>query len=112
MKIYHNPRCKNSRAGLEYLKNKTSDFEIKKYLSDGITKEELDSLLQKMDKNPEEMIRTQEDYYKKNLKGKKLSRNEWIEEMVKNPKLIKRPVIEKGDKAVLAQPPEEIDKLL
>jgi arsenate reductase len=112
IKIYHNPRCRKSRAGLDYLESKTSDFQIVKYLDNLLDFDQLKSLIKKTSKTPEELLRKQEDYYKKNLKGKTLSDDELIMEMVNNPKLIARPIIEIGDKAVLAEPPEEIEKIL
>ena len=112
IKIYHNPRCKKSRAGLAYLEGKTNDFQIVKYLDNPLTFEQLKELFAKTSKNPEDLIRKQEDYYKKNIKGKNLSKDKLIREMVNNPKLIARPIIESGDKAVLAEPPEELDKII
>ncbi|RLD34606.1 MAG: arsenate reductase, partial [Bacteroidetes bacterium] len=64
LKIYHNPRCKKSRAGLAYLQEKTSDFEIREYLKDPFTTEELVNALKKMNKNPVDIIRKQEDVFK------------------------------------------------
>jgi len=110
--IYHNPRCKKSRAGLEYLKSKTADFEIKLYLKDDVfTNESLYDIIKKTGKNPVEMIRTQEAYYKQNMKGKDLSSNDIIKLMVENPKLINRPIVVKDEKAVWGDPPEKIEEL-
>lgn len=112
MKIYHNPRCKKSRAGLAYLEEKTSDFRKILYLKDEpFTEDSLKNLLNKLGKKPSEMIRTQEKYYEENLKGKALSDDELIKAMTENPKLIRRPIVETEDKAVWADPPENIDAL-
>ncbi len=112
MKIYHNPRCKKSRAGLTYLEEKGIDPEIVNYIKDGISEDELKDLLVRLNKEPQEMIRTQEELYKKQLKGKHFTRDEWIRIMSENPKLIRRPIVVKGYKAVVADPPENIDSLL
>lgn len=112
MKIYHNPRCKKSRAGLAYLEEKTSDFQKVLYLKDEpFTEESLKKLLTKMGKNPQEMIRTQEKIYKESYKGKSLTDREWIQAMVDHPKLIQRPIVETANKAVWADPPENIEEL-
>lgn len=112
IKIYHNPRCKKSRAGLEYLKQKISSFEIVKYLTaQPFTFQSLSDLIDKMDISAEDLIRTQESVYKQYYKGKDLSKDEWIQAMVENPKLIGRPVVESEEAAVLGNPPENIDKL-
>ncbi|UBM63401.1 arsenate reductase (glutaredoxin) [Candidatus Sulfidibacterium hydrothermale] len=109
--IYHNPRCKKSRAGLQYLQSKTDDIQIVEYLKNPLTEEELKKLLMLLNKKPQEMIRTQEAVYKQNFKGKNFTDDEWIKIMVENPKLIKRPIVVKGNKAVWGDPAEEIDKL-
>lgn len=110
--IYHNPRCKKSRAGLEYLSGKTSEFETRQYLKDdAFTVESLKEVLHILGKSPMEMIRKQEDVFKKEIKGKEFSDEELIRKMVENPKLIHRPIIIKDTKAVWGDPAEEIDKL-
>lgn len=110
--VYHNPRCKKSRAGLQYLQTKTSEITIIEYLKEPISYETLQDLLMKLNKKPIEMIRTQEAQYKQNFKGKNFTDEEWIKIMVENPKLIKRPIIVRGNKAIWGNSPEEIDVLL
>lgn len=109
MKIYHNPRCSKSRAGLQYLESKTADFEIVKYLDEGLSEKELAELIGKTGKKPFDFVRTQEKIYKENYKGKDLSDTEWIKVLAENPKLLQRPIIVEGDTAVLGNPPENID---
>ena len=109
--IYHNPRCKKSRAGLEFLRNKTNDFEIIEYLKNPISGEEFKKLLMKLNKKPLEMVRTQEAIYKSDFKGKNFTDDEWVKIMIENPKLIKRPIVVKANKAVWGDPADEIDVL-
>jgi len=110
--IFHNSRCKKSRAGLQALESYTKDFELKQYLKDDpFTVESLTDALQKLEKKPEEMIRKQEAIFKSDYKGKTFSDSEWIEIMVKNPKLIHRPIIIKDEKAVLGDPAENVSQL-
>lgn len=111
IKIYHNPRCRKSREGLEYLRSKGTDFEIREYLKDPFTEAELNDTLVKLNCKPVEIIRTQEEIYKKQFKNKNFTDEEWITILVENPKLIQRPIVVKDYKAVLAQPPENIDEL-
>ncbi len=110
-KIYHNTRCKKSRAGLQYLETKTNDFEIVEYLKTGISEAELKEILKKLGKKPEEMIRKQEKIFKENYKGKSFSDEEWVKIISENLKLLQRPIIVKGEKAVWGDPPENIDEL-
>lgn len=111
IKIYHNSRCRKSRAGLQYLEDKGVEFEIVEYLKNGISEEELKDVLIKMNVRPAEIIRTQEDIYKKQFKNKNFTDEEWIKILLENPKLIKRPLVVKGYKAVWADPPEDMEKL-
>ena len=110
--IYHNPRCKKSRAGLEFLKNKSNEVEVVEYLKNPLSREELTILLMKLNKRPQEMIRTQEDIYKSDFKGKDFTDEEWVKIMLEYPKLIKRPIVVRGNKAVWGDPAEEIEVLL
>ncbi|MBN2636514.1 MAG: polyphosphate kinase 1 [Prolixibacteraceae bacterium] len=112
MKIYHNPRCAKSRAGLKYLEEQGYDIEVKKYLVDGITESELQKIVKKSGKNPFYFIRTQEKEFINNYRGKTLTDEEWIKILVDNPRLLQRPIVVNGDKAVLANPPENIDELI
>jgi len=111
VKVYHNPRCKKSRAGLEHLKSKTDDLEIVEYIKNGISQEELKEILLKLNVSPFELIRTQEDYFKKELKARSFTDEEWIKIISENPKLLKRPVVLTKHKAVIGDPPQNIDKL-
>jgi len=109
--VYHNPRCKKSRAGLQYVIDKGMDHRVREYLKDPLTKDELSKLVMKLHMRPEELIRTQEEYYRRELKGLKLNDDEWIRVMLENPKLIRRPIVEGKYKAVIGDPVENIDSL-
>ena len=109
--IYHNSRCRKSRAGLVYLESKGQEFKVVEYLKNPLTADELKEILKKMNKGAQDILRTQEDIYKSEYKGKSFTEDEWIKILVENPKLIQRPIVVKGHKAILAQPPENIDEL-
>jgi len=112
LRIYHNPQCKKSRAGLQYLREKNLKFEIREYLKIPLSEKELEKLLVKLNKKPIEIIRTQEEYYKKNLRGRNFSDHEWIRIITENLKLLQRPVVEADYKAVIGDPLENIDSIL
>ena len=112
MKIYHNPRCAKSRAGLKYLEEKGFEIEVKKYMTDGISEKELREILEKTGKKPFELVRTQEKSYREKYQGKEFSDDQWIKIMEENPHLLQRPLVINGNKAVLANPPEEIERIL
>jgi arsenate reductase len=112
IRIYHNPKCKKSRAGLQRLKEKNVGFEVVEYLKDPLTEKQLESLLSKLNVKPSEIVRTQEEYYKKNLKGKTFNDHEWIRILVQNPRIIRRPIVERDYKAVIGDPCDNIDLLI
>lgn len=111
MKIYHNPRCTKSREGLNYLKAQTDDIEIINYMKNGVTADDLKEILMKLNKKPQEIIRTKEAVYKNELKDKHFTNEEWIQIIIEHPQLLQRPIVMNNTKAVFAQPPQEIDKL-
>jgi arsenate reductase len=112
LKFYHNPQCRKSRAGLEYLKSKGVPFDIVEYIKKPLTEKELEKLLVKLNKTPAEVMRTQETFFRKNIKGKAFNRHELIRILSENPKLLKRPVVEKEYSAVIGDPVENIDIVL
>ncbi|TAJ13293.1 arsenate reductase (glutaredoxin) [Marinilabiliaceae bacterium JC017] len=112
IKILHNPRCSKSRAGLKLLEEKGIQPEIVKYLDQPLSTQELKEILAMMGKRPTDILRTNEDLYKKAYKGKELTDDEWIEVMVANPRLIERPIVINGNKAVLGRPAENIETIL
>ncbi|HZK06574.1 MAG TPA: arsenate reductase family protein [Bacteroidales bacterium] len=107
--IYHNPRCRKSRAGLARLQSKGEPYQIKEYMKTGIPVEELRDVLMKLNLRPKEIIRTHEADYKTRFRGKDFTDDEWIQILSENPKLIKRPLVIKKYKAVWADPPEMMD---
>ena len=112
IKIYHNPRCSKSRIGLEILQDAKIDFQVVKYLDDVPSEKELKDIIKKLGIKPIELVRKGEKIWKENYKGKELSDAEIINAMVKNPKLIERPIVIKGNKAVIGRPSENIEKLI
>jgi polyphosphate kinase len=111
MKIYHNPRCSKSRDCLLYMEEKGYEFELINYMKDGISVKEIKDFLNKSGLDVHDIIRTHEELYKLDYKGKELSEEEWIKVLVENPKLLQRPLIFKGSRAVLGRPADEIQKL-
>jgi len=112
IQIYHNPRCTKSREGLCELEAINQPFEIIKYLDNPLTKEELISILKKLNYKPLELVRTKEKIWIENYKNKNLSDDEIIEAMLLHPKLIERPIIVNENKAVVARPKEKIKEII
>lgn len=112
MKFYHNPRCSKSRQALQILEDHGAEPEIIKYLEEVPTKEQLRNVVDLLEIAPFELVRTTEKIYKQKFRGKDLSPEQWIEAMVEHPKLIQRPIVISGDRAVVGRPPEQVRKLL
>lgn len=105
IKIWHNPRCSKSRESLNLLKENGKEVEIREYLKNTPSKEEITAILALLKISPLALIRKGEAIYKENFKGKDLSDDEYIQAMVDYPKLIERPIVIKDDKAVIGRPP-------
>lgn len=112
MKIYHNPRCSKSRQALEILRENNIEPEVIEYLKELPTKDELEGIVRMLGVSPEMIIRKGEPDYKENFKGKNLCDQDWIQAMLDYPKLIERPIVLVGNKAVVGRPPEKVLTLL
>jgi arsenate reductase len=112
IKIYHNNRCQKSRLGVKFLEKNKLDFEIINYLDDPLSMDEIKFLIKKLKIKPIELIRKNELIWKTNYKNKKLSDEEIVMAMVDNPKLIERPIIVNGDKAIIGRPTEKITEVV
>lgn len=110
--IYHNPRCRKSREGLEILENSGQEFTVVKYLDTPLSKEELKDIVAKLGIAPIDLVRKNETIWKEHYKGKDLTNDEVLLAMANNPKLIERPIVVRNDKAVVGRPPENIKNLL
>jgi arsenate reductase (glutaredoxin) len=112
MKIYHNPRCSKSRETLNIIKESGQEVEVIEYLKTPPTVEELEDVLAKLNLPIEYLIRTGEEIYKTEYKGKNLTDAEWIEALVEHPNMLERPIVVKDDQAILGRPPANVQKLL
>lgn len=111
--IYHNPRCSKSRQTLEILKEKGIEPNIVLYLQHPPEAATLKSLLDKLGLSARQLLRKGEAEYKDNkLADETLSEAALIAAMVANPKLIERPIVLRGERAVLGRPPENVLELI
>ena len=112
MKIYHNPRCSKSRQTLQLIKDAGAEVEIVEYLNAIPTADELKMILMKLNLSPKDIVRKGEAVYKEKFKNSNFNDDEWIKVMIEYPKLIERPIVIKGNKAVLGRPPENVLDLI
>ena len=112
IKIYHNPRCRKSREGLQILQESGKDFEIIEYLKESLSFDEVKAILNLLNIPPNKLLRKNEAVWKEHFKGKIMSDEDIIASMVKFPKLIERPIVINKEKAVIGRPPETIKQIL
>ncbi len=112
MKIYHNPRCRKSRETLNIIRNNGIEPEVILYLETPPSRKEIKELLEKLGISAFDLVRKEEKLYKEEYRGKEHTEEEWIRIMADYPKLIQRPVIIKGDRAIIGRPPESVHVLL
>ena len=111
--LYHNPRCSKSRGALELLENAGHSVSVRRYLETPPSADELKTLLSKLGIPARQLLRSGEDEYKSlQLDNPALGDDELIAAMAAHPKLIERPILIAGDRAVVGRPPEKVLELL
>jgi arsenate reductase len=115
--IWHNPRCTKSQLTLERIEAAGAELEVRRYLDDPPTPEELDAALGALGIEPWELARMNESLATElglpALPRDASSRERWIEILSANPRLIERPVVLGTDgRAIIGRPPENVDELL
>lgn len=112
LKIYHNTRCSKSREVCSILEKKKVKVEVVEYLKTPPTQKEIKELLRMLGMKAEEIVRKGEPIYIEKFANKKLTETQWIKALAENPILIERPIIVKGDKAIIGRPPEKVLEFL
>jgi arsenate reductase len=111
--IYHNPRCTKSRQTLALLEKRGIKPKVIEYLVTPPTEAELKRLLKLLGISPRELLRTKEEEYKQaQLDRPDVTDAEIIHALVKYPRLMERPIVVVGNKAVLGRPPENVLKII
>ena len=110
--IYYNPRCNKSRQTLKIIEESGNKVETINYLNNPLNEEELKDLVDKLGLPVTYLVRKGEKLYKENYKSREISEEEWFKILAENPILIERPIVVKGDKAILGRPPENVESLL
>lgn len=110
--LYHNPRCSKSRNTLALLQEHGVEPEIVLYLENAPGEDDIRTLLAKLDIEAGQLVRRGEAAYKDNNLSRDSSADELIAAMASHPKLIERPIVVRGERAVLGRPPENALELL
>lgn len=109
LQILHNPRCGKSRSCVAFLDNTKEEIEVINYLQNPLSKTELKSLIKKLDINPIDLIRQKESVWIENFKGKTLSDEAIIDTMVHYPILMERPIVIRGNRAIIGRDLEKLE---
>jgi arsenate reductase len=112
IQIYHNPRCGKSRNCITFVTEKESNVTIIKYLETPPTEKEIKDVLQKLNFKPIQLVRTKESIWIENYKNTPLTEDAIIQAMVEHPILIERPIVIKGEKAIIGRIPEEVAQFI
>ncbi|PZW68942.1 arsenate reductase [Pseudomonas sp. URMO17WK12:I1] len=111
--LYHNPRCSKSRAALQLLEERGLQPTVVLYLDTPPSAAQLREVLNKLGMPARQLLRTGEDeYHELNLADSTLDEDALIAAMVAHPRLIERPILIAGDRALIGRPPENILELL
>ncbi|MDE2366631.1 MAG: arsenate reductase (glutaredoxin) [Betaproteobacteria bacterium] len=111
--IYQKPTCSKCRATLALLRESGKEFDSVNYYETPMTAGQLRELIDKLGVPVRSILRSDEPLFRSlGLAGRQLSDDELIRIMVENPDLIQRPIVVRGDEAVLCRPPENVAKLL
>ncbi|MEQ1730483.1 MAG: ArsC/Spx/MgsR family protein [Vicinamibacterales bacterium] len=111
--IYQKPTCTTCRQVYTALKESGVDFDTVNYFVEPIPKERLLLLLRKMGMDARALLRTREPLYRElHLASRELSEDQVLDLMVQYPELIQRPIVERGDRAILARPAERLKEIV
>ncbi len=111
--IYHNPRCSKSRQTLQLLRDAGIEPTIVEYIKTPLAKDQLRNISQLLGLRPKDFVRKIENDFKNNDLSRFLEDDEKIiEAMLSFPKIIERPIVVSGSKAVIGRPPENVQKLI
>ena len=112
--IYHNPRCRKSREALALLEERGIEHLVRLYLNDeeSMSAAEFQDVLDALDMDAIDLVRKNESVWKEEYKTLELDEDEIILAMIEHPKLMERPIVVNGDRAVVARPAEKIEEVL
>lgn len=113
IRLYHNPSCSKSRAALQLLRERGADVEVREYLSQPLDRAELADLLLRLSGAPADLVRRDERFEALGLEANEPRTEEAVVALLlEHPELMQRPIVVRGDRAVIARPPAKLLELL
>ncbi|HLG03427.1 MAG TPA: arsenate reductase family protein [Bacteroidia bacterium] len=110
--VWHKPNCAKSLEVMKVLRDEGVKPEIFEYLVEKPTVAQLKDVLGKLGMRAEALVRKKEPIFKEKFEGKRMTEEKWIKAMVKYPILIERPILIKGDKAIIGRPTERVKEFI
>ena len=111
--LYHNPNCSKSRGALAILEDRGIDFDVVEYLREPLSRDQIAGLLARLDSDPAELVRNDAHFKELGLNAGDYRAAESVAALLaEHPRLMQRPVVVRGDRAVIGRPPELIEELL
>ncbi|MFN3755007.1 ArsC/Spx/MgsR family protein [Flavobacterium sp.] len=112
LQILHNPRCGKSRNCLTFLDNSKAEYEIRNYIQNPLSEEELKILVKKLNIKPIELVRIKESIWIDHFKNKTMSDSKIIKAIAQYPILMERPIVIKGNVAIIGRAIEKVENFI
>ncbi|MGH9026874.1 MAG: ArsC/Spx/MgsR family protein [Acidimicrobiia bacterium] len=111
--VYYNPQCSNARGTVEILRDKGLEVDIHEYLEDPLDRAALERILDAIPNPPADLVRKDKRFEELSLAADDYKTHEAvIELLLEHPELMQRPVVFRGDRALITRPPEQVLRLL
>ena len=110
--IYHNPACSKSRKTLALIQASGITPRVIEYLKTPPTRAELMAIVSKLGITPAQLVRTSEPVFQEKYSGRSLDDTQWLDALTADPILMQRPIVVRGNAAVIGRPPENARRLL
>lgn len=112
LSVFHNPRCRKSREAVSFLKENNLEFTEILYIENGLSKNNIQSILEKLKIEPKDLLRTQEKIWKESYKNKNLNKKKLIDIILEHPNLMERPIIISHDSGIIGRPIERLKSFI
>lgn len=111
--ILHNPRCSTSRSALDQAKESGTEVEVVQYLKEPLTETGLRDLLAKLEDPPTDLVRRDATFKELGLTdGEVVTRDQVVAVLLRHPELMQRPVLIRGDRAIIGRPKDRVPSFL
>lgn len=111
--LYHNPACSKSRGAKQILEERSIDFDTVEYLKAPLAETDLRRILELVDDPPAELVRKDANFRELGLSAADYKTADAVVGLLlEHPKLMQRPVVVRGERAVIARPSEKVEDLL